>query len=298
MFQDSLVELGIILLSMEEHDDALKVFQRALKLRREEHDDMQLPDEIEEAKLKVAKVLNNIGCVNFEKGGLRDAREAFDEAIFLQKAVFRNWMTMMCGMDANSPGVLTMASTMCNKAYVEIEESNFEQAIEIFDESLKVQKAILGPDNKLVQSTLDNLGYAHIMRGHSELAHKMYEEIWETQERSSDPPEERIETLRKLIACLARMEKWNEAFEYLEKLEDMQRDLEECDSKDIEVTRKLIGEVNYQLLKLPSLSSATNRALGCAVCLGPEEDEVHLGAWVVPKPENTSKMSGHRVTHA
>ena len=70
---DSLVELGIILLSMDEHDDALKVFDRALKLRREEKDDVFAEEDVDECKLKIAKVLNNIGCVNFEKGDLQAA---------------------------------------------------------------------------------------------------------------------------------------------------------------------------------------------------------------------------------
>jgi tetratricopeptide (TPR) repeat protein len=283
---------------MEEHDDALKVFQRALKLRRDEHDELVLADEIDESRLKLAKVLNNIGCVNFEKNALVAAKEAFDEAIVLQKSVFRNWLTLMCGMDTNSPGILTMASTMCNKAYVEIEQDNFESAISIFLESLKIQKAILGSTNKLVQSTLDNLGYGYVMRGQTDKALKMYSEIWEVQKDSHDTIQEKMETMKKMIVCHTRLEQWPQAFEMLELLEDSQQDTEPDNYKTLETTRKLMGEVNYQILKLPSLSDATKSALGCGICMGSSDEDIHLEAWLIPKPENTSKMSGHRVTHA
>jgi tetratricopeptide (TPR) repeat protein len=294
---DSLVELGIILLSMDEHEDALKVFERALKLRREELNDVFAEEDSEECKLKIAKVLNNIGCVNFEKGCLTEAKDAFDEAVDLQRSVFKNWFTMVCGVDANSPGILTMASTMCNKAYVEIEKDNFTKAIDLFNESLKIQRSVLGDDNKLVQSSLDNLGYAHAMLNKYEKALSIFQEIWNTMKDSQDYPEEKASILRKIIICLCRQEQWSKALPELETLEDLQMEMN-APSEDQAITRKLMGEVNYHILKLPSLSDATNRALGCAVCMSDPEDDVNLSEWVIEKPENTSKMSGHRVTHA
>jgi tetratricopeptide (TPR) repeat protein len=293
---DSLVELGIILLSMEEHDDALKVFERALKLRKDESEETFNEDE-DGCRLKVAKVLNNIGCVNFEKGDQISARKAFDVAIQLQQGVFRNWYTFVCGMDVNSPGVLTMASTMCNKGYVEVEQSSFEEAIKIFEESLKIQKSVLGTQNKLVQTTLENLGYAHFMQGKTEKALKVYLEMWDAQKKSNDPLEEKSETLRKVVISYVRMENWQKAFEYLEPLEDFYQELDD-ESKELFETRKLMGDVNYHILKLPSLSDATNNALGCIVCIGPAEEGISMEGWTIDKPENTSKMSGHRVTHA
>jgi tetratricopeptide (TPR) repeat protein len=123
-----LVELGIILLSMDEHDDALKVFDRALKLRKDESEETYGSD-TSESNLKIAKVLNNIGCVNFEKGEFALAKASFDEAIQLQRNVFRSWLPLVCGQDGNSPGILTMASTMCNKAYVEITSTKLSRSL-------------------------------------------------------------------------------------------------------------------------------------------------------------------------
>lgn len=282
---------------MDEHEDALKVFERALKLRKEEKEDVFAQEDVDECNLKIAKVLNNIGCVNFEKGESTVAKRSFDEAIQLQKSVFRSWIPFMCGLDGNSPGILTMASTMCNKAYVDIEQDNFQEALELFKESLKIQRSVLGIENKLVQSSLDNIGYAYVMQGKLDKALRAYEEVWEAVKESNDIIEEKVSTVRKVIICYVRMEKWSKAFPFLEIMEDLQREVDE-EATIMTDIKQLMGDVNYQLLKLPSLSSATNRALGCPVCMGPDEEDVKLDAWVIEKPDNTSKMSGHRVTHA
>lgn len=291
------MELGIILLSMEEHDDALKVFQRALKLRKEEIEDLYGDDDLDECNLKIAKVLNNIGCVNFEKGSMPEATKAFDEAIGLQTSVFKNFVTMVCGVDSTSPGILTMASTMCNKGYVEIELDSFESATKIFSESLTIQKSILGPGNKLVQSSLDNLGYAYVMQGQYEKALQSYSDVWASLETTNDVSEEKVDILRKKIICHTHLGQYPVALEDLRKLEEMQEEISK-DPSELDATHQLMGEVNYEILRLPSLSDATNRALGCALCMGPPEEGVNLDAWTIEKPENTSKMSGHRVTHA
>ena len=295
--QDSLVELGIILLSMEEHDDALKVFQRALKLRREEREEAYGDDDRDECNLKIAKVLNNVGCVNFERAAFPEAKQAFEEAIALQTSVFKNFVTFVCGVDSSSPGILTMASTMCNKGYVEIELDHFDQAIKILSDSLNIQRSILGAGNKLVQSSLDNLGYAYAMLNKYDKALGAYNEIWAAMSKGDMPLEEKIDILRKKIICHVRLDQFSPALELLHILEDMQEEVGESPA-EIEATVKLMGEVNYEILRLPSLADATNRALGCTLCMGPAEEGVNLDNWLILKPENTSKMSGHRVTHA
>ena len=54
---------------------------------------------------------------------------------------------------------------MCNKGYIDLEQNEYKTAIATFNESLVIQKLLLGADNKLVLSTLDNLGYAYAMHG-------------------------------------------------------------------------------------------------------------------------------------
>lgn len=161
--KDSLVELGIVLLSMKEYNDSLEIFMEALEMREGEAEDVVLPEEIKETNLKVAKVLNNIGCVNFESTKFEAAKEAFVDAIEMQQKTLGEGSAFSFTNPATKPGYLTMASTMCNKGYIDLEQENYKSAIAVFNESLKIQKLLLGADNKLVLSTLDNLGFAYSM---------------------------------------------------------------------------------------------------------------------------------------
>jgi tetratricopeptide (TPR) repeat protein len=117
LFQDSLVELGIIHLSLNEYDEALKVFSEALHMREEESREISNITESKEAKLKEAKVLNNIGCVHFEREDSEEALHAFDSAVKLQRSALqtesRNFSAS--SQPASKPSYLTMACTLCNK---------------------------------------------------------------------------------------------------------------------------------------------------------------------------------------
>lgn len=111
-----MVEHGIILLSMKNYDESLKVFKKALRLREKEVKLARTSDAEQDAKLKIAKIRHNIGCVNFEVGDLDEADENYTEAIAQQKSAFGTWSTpFMIMTDTTKPGFLTMASTMCNK---------------------------------------------------------------------------------------------------------------------------------------------------------------------------------------
>lgn len=137
----------------------------ALEMREAEADDIVLPEQIKESSLKIAKVLNNIGCVNFENSKYKSALEAFEDAIEMQKKALGDVSPFSFNNPATKPGFLTMASTMCNKGYIDLEQENYKAAVNTFTESIKIQKLLLGADNKLVLSTLDNLGYAQTMYG-------------------------------------------------------------------------------------------------------------------------------------
>jgi len=75
-------------------------------------------------------------------------------------------------------------------------------------------------------------------------------------------------------------------------LEDIQLDAKVTHTKDLDMTKKLMGQVNYQVLKYPTA--------GCSLfyCSSESEDALDLNYWVPKKPANGSKMSGHRVTCA
>jgi tetratricopeptide (TPR) repeat protein len=114
--QDSLVELGIIHLSLKEYDDALKVFKEALHMRQSESRDSLYSLDAKENKLKLAKVLNNIGCVNFEQDEMTEALNAFESAVKMQRsALAPESRDFTITVSTSKPSYLTMACTLCNK---------------------------------------------------------------------------------------------------------------------------------------------------------------------------------------
>lgn len=98
---------------MEEYDDALKVFEGALSMRKNEK--LMNRGDANERKLRIAKIWNNIGCVHFEKGDFDKAKEAFEEAINIFTKVYGSWTKFFYKLNVTDTGYLAMASTLCNK---------------------------------------------------------------------------------------------------------------------------------------------------------------------------------------
>mmetsp|Transcript_15976 Transcript_15976/g.23576 ORF Transcript_15976/g.23576 Transcript_15976/m.23576 type:complete len:314 (+) Transcript_15976:162-1103(+) len=290
---DSLVELGIILLSLKEYSDSMEIFEEALELREMEAEDLMEADEICESNLKIAKLLNNIGCVNFERGKYPEAKEAFEDAINLQKEALGDLDLVKAPLSTEpsaKPGFLTMASTMCNKGYIELEQKIFFRAIETFKESLSIQKVLLGADNKLILSTLDNLGYAQTLNGDFDKALETYNKVRETQENCyKENNKDFAVVLRKIVYIHCVRDDYETALGVLGELEDIQLGLYDAESRQVKETRELMGAVNYELLKYPS-----------AMCFmfNNEDEGPNLTNWKPKMPTNGSKMSGHRVTYA
>ena len=70
-----------------QYDDALKVFKVNLHMRQSESRDSLYIFDAKENKLKLAKVLNNIGCINFEQDEMTEALNAFESAVKTQRSV-------------------------------------------------------------------------------------------------------------------------------------------------------------------------------------------------------------------
>ena len=98
--------------------------------------------------------------------------------------------------------------------------------------------------------------------------------------------------MKKLVFVELKLQDFESALKTLCTLEDSQLDLEGTDKKDLAMTRKLMGQVNYQVLKYPTA--------GCGMfyCVSESEEAIDLSYWIPKKPVNGSKMSGHRVTCA
>jgi hypothetical protein len=82
LLQDSFVKLGTFLLSMKGSSDSPETFVEALEMRQEaEADDVVFPEEVKETNLKVAKLLNNVGCVNVESEKFEAYKDTFVDPI-------------------------------------------------------------------------------------------------------------------------------------------------------------------------------------------------------------------------
>lgn len=174
---DSLVENGIILLSMKENELALHVFQAALYVREDEVAIAKNSQDTacrRDAQLKLAKVLHNLGCVNFELGRMDEARESYSKALEQQKEVFGTWASFMQRKsDSSRPGFLTMASTLCNQAYIELEGGHYDKSLNLLFESLDIQRELLEADNKLILTTMQNIGFAYTMQSNFDHAREV-----------------------------------------------------------------------------------------------------------------------------
>lgn len=303
---DSLVEYGIILLSMKKYRKSISVFEDALELREMELVEAEDEEAKREAKLKKAKILHNIGCVNFEIKNYDKAWRNYIQAIEEQKAIFApSWKTAFGLLDSTSkPGRLTMASTICNKAYIEVEQEKYEDAIKTFTESLKIQKTLLEADNKLILSTMTNIGFCHIRLKQMEKACAVYRELVKLQSESYTAPSQRgwSLSLKKLVYCQVVLFEFEEAFDNLRRLEEYltaNRTKSKTAVHELRRTHELMGEVNYQIFKFPTLADYTSR-LTCTSGCGCTDDrkEINVANWIPKKPINGSKMSGHRMAYA
>mmetsp|Transcript_41220 Transcript_41220/g.46565 ORF Transcript_41220/g.46565 Transcript_41220/m.46565 type:complete len:480 (+) Transcript_41220:314-1753(+) len=303
---DSLVEYGIILLSMKNYDQSIEVFEDALELRQIESDEAECSASRRGAQLKKAKIRHNIGCVNFEVRRYDEARRNYVGAIQEQKAIFETWSSAfsLAGPNTAEPGHLTMASTMCNKGYIDLEQEKYKEAIDTFHESLKIQKILLEADNKLILSTMTNIGYCYVKTNDIEKARVIYKELVKLQSESYTEQSQRgwYQSIKKLIYCEVVLYEFDNAFDNLRLLEDFlssKKGRTKNIAHDLRRSHQLMGEVNYQIFKFPTLSDYTSR-LSCTSSCGcmDDRDNVNVTNWYPKKPVNGSKMSGHRMTYA
>ena len=100
-----------------------------------------------------------------------------------------------------------------------------------------------------------------------------------------------------------RLYEFEPAFDNLRDLEDYlsrraERQTSNVSGEDLDKTHELMGEVNYQIFKFPTIAEYTKRAVGgCGICAD-DRDGIDVDPWFPKKPANRSKMSGHRMTYA
>ncbi|CAJ1957845.1 unnamed protein product [Cylindrotheca closterium] len=311
---DSLVEFGIILMALKENDRALKVFLEALEVREEGMTNAKECQERHKAQLYMAKVLHNLGCVYTELDQLDAAQETYNKALEHQKAAFGEWNgnNLNSKSDSTKPGFLTMASTICNLAYIELERGNHDRAIAFLNDSLEIQKVLLEADNKLILTTMQNIAYVYCLQSKYANAKNVYMDVAKLQQESYVAHAKRgwNASIKSLIYCQLRDFDFESAFDNLRKLEDVlstQAQIESAPtSRDLQTTHELMGEVNFQLARLPSITEYTQRLLvgqGCGLCAdacqpGEFRDVIDAESWFPKRPTKGSKMTGHRMSYA
>jgi hypothetical protein len=113
------------------------------------------------------------------------------------------------------------------------------------------------------------------------------------QEKTDPSDKTRASTLRTMVYVQLSLRDNEGALETLRELESIILDLYGTDSRQWKETNRLMGQVNYEVLKHPTLP-----AFACFACSEDGSEEMNLSGWVPKKPSNSSKMSGHRVTYA
>jgi hypothetical protein len=94
--------------------------------------------------MQIANILNMIGYVHYESGGLLAARKAMEEGVEIQR-------------EQNSQG---LATSLCNLAFIHVKRQEYAEGICKLEEAMKVQKSLIGSSHPLTLLTLENLSYA------------------------------------------------------------------------------------------------------------------------------------------
>jgi pentatricopeptide repeat protein len=184
--------------------------------------------------------------------------------------------------------------------YIDLEQGNFKNAIIIFTESLKIQKLRLEPDSRLILSTLDNIAYCHCRLGEFEKACGIYNELVELHSASVNKQSQRewVQSMKKQIYCQIRLHLYEDAFDSLRILEDYLETKGDKMKNAMRRTHKLMVQVNYQIIKFPTLKDYASRLACGTLCVGDHTEDIDAEAWFPKHPVNTSKMSGQRMTYA
>lgn len=156
-------------------------------------------------------------------------------------------------------------------------------------------------NNKLILSTLDNVAYCYCKESEFEKACKVYTELIKLQSETYGDQSQKGWTIamKRLIYCEIERYQYEEAFDNLRVLEDhlsTKGGKSKSNATDLRRAHRLMGEVNYQIFKFPTVADLTGR-FGCGMCAD-GRDIVDASFWFPKKPANGSKMSGHRMTYA
>uniref|UniRef100_A0A6S8WNC7 Kinesin light chain n=1 Tax=Chaetoceros debilis TaxID=122233 RepID=A0A6S8WNC7_9STRA len=147
--------MGLAHMETEQHDLAMCSLQRALAIRRKL---------IPRNDKKIVRLLNNIGCSQFDLGKLQDAASAFEEALQVQRSIMK--MSKKTGIGEETEGsigvnhcLLGIASTLCNLGSIKLRWKQHNGALAYLEEALLIQQSVYGEVHSLVENTKDTIDF-------------------------------------------------------------------------------------------------------------------------------------------
>ena len=144
------------------------------------------------------------------------------------------------------PGLLSMASTMCNVGCVYLERKKHDDAIAMFEEALTIQEEALGSDDPLVIHTLDDLAYSFSHDSNLDSAMKHTDVLDSHREMLGSHSLDASDTLIKMTCIHVKSHKFDEARKFLYKILKIQekclsRDAHDhCSEREVRDAKKLI----------------------------------------------------------
>eukprot|EP00565_Helicotheca_tamesis_P006186 CAMPEP_0185723900 /NCGR_PEP_ID=MMETSP1171-20130828/578_1 /TAXON_ID=374046 /ORGANISM="Helicotheca tamensis, Strain CCMP826" /LENGTH=462 /DNA_ID=CAMNT_0028391669 /DNA_START=35 /DNA_END=1423 /DNA_ORIENTATION=+ len=159
IFPTLLCNMGRLLMEIGRHSEALKSYRLAKFLS-----DRIIEKDHKEQNSSIATILNDIGAAFHTKFGLLDeALQVLSEAIAL--------------LDTESAEEHPfLAKCLTSLGHVFYDDSNYEDAIDCFEESLSIQRKMWGKDSPRTVSTLYNVGCVLDLLGKKEEALKKLHE--------------------------------------------------------------------------------------------------------------------------
>ena len=121
----SLAKIGVVYFALEQLDKASSTFEKAIEIRRK----LMKEDHLEKAKL-----FNNLGAVQYQKGNKKAALKKFTEALQIQKQC-------LDGIRRESL-VHDSSNTLSNMGKVYLDLDDYDMAFYCFEEALMVSPMI------------------------------------------------------------------------------------------------------------------------------------------------------------
>ena len=176
----TLSSMGLMLYLMQAFQPSLDCYQEALRIRIDKLGTNHHPD--------VAENINSVGLVLYKLGFMDMAKEAFQECIQLRTQLTRKEVAAASTSDAmpltSTPGASNNASSstcamaeskeiavlLFNMATACMQNGEDDQGIKWYNESLRVERKVLGNDHPDVSVTLKHIARVHEDRGDFHLA--------------------------------------------------------------------------------------------------------------------------------